>query len=56
MKHTLPKLVRDDACTYRSVGRVDTLVMMAEATRARGYEYFGVANHLKSAHYACAAI
>jgi DNA polymerase (family 10) len=25
---------------------------MAEATRARGYEYFGVADHSKSAHYA----
>jgi DNA polymerase (family 10) len=25
---------------------------MAEATRSRGYEYFGVADHSKSAHYA----
>src|SRR5919108_3346157 len=25
---------------------------MAEATRARGYQYFGVTDHSKSAHYA----
>ena len=25
---------------------------MAEATRSRGYQYFGVADHSKSAHYA----
>jgi hypothetical protein len=31
---------------------VDTLEAMAEATRARGYEYFGVADHSRSAHYA----
>jgi DNA polymerase (family 10) len=30
----------------------DTLEIMAEATRARGYQYFGVADHSKSAHYA----
>jgi DNA polymerase (family 10) len=31
---------------------VDTLEVMAEATRARGYQYFGVADHSRSAHYA----
>jgi DNA polymerase (family X) len=31
---------------------VDTLEVMADATRARGYQYFGVADHSKSAHYA----
>jgi DNA polymerase (family X) len=31
---------------------VDTLEAMAEATRARGYQYFGVADHSRSAHYA----
>ena len=39
------------AHTDRSDG-VDTLEAMAEATRARGYQYFGVADHSKSAHYA----
>jgi histidinol phosphatase-like PHP family hydrolase len=33
-------------------GERDTLEAMAEATRSRGYEYFGVADHSKSAHYA----
>jgi DNA polymerase (family X) len=31
---------------------VNTLSEMVEATRSRGYEYFGVADHSKSAHYA----
>ena len=31
---------------------VDTLDAMAEATRNRGYVYFGIADHSKSAHYA----
>jgi DNA polymerase (family 10) len=31
---------------------VDTLETMAEATRVRGYQYFGVADHSRSAHYA----
>jgi DNA polymerase (family 10) len=31
---------------------VDTLEAMARATRERGYQYFGVADHSKSAHYA----
>jgi DNA polymerase (family 10) len=54
----LPKLVTDadirgilHAHTERSDG-VNTLEQMAEATRKRGYEYFGVADHSKSAHYA----
>lgn len=29
-----------------------TLETMAEARRKRGFEYFGVADHSKSAHYA----
>jgi DNA polymerase (family 10) len=58
LKHALPKLVTDaelrgilHAHTDLSDG-VDTLEVMAEATRARGYRYFGVADHSKSAHYA----
>jgi DNA polymerase (family X) len=31
---------------------VDTLAAMAQATRQRGYAYFGVADHSQSAHYA----
>lgn len=58
LKGDLPVLVADKdlrgilhAHTDLSDG-VDTLDAMAEATRARGYEYFGVADHSKSAHYA----
>jgi DNA polymerase (family X) len=54
----LPKLVTEsDICgvlhahTDLSDG-VDSLEAMAEATRARGYHYFGVADHSRSAHYA----
>jgi DNA polymerase (family X) len=54
----LPRLVTDKdlrgilhAHTDMSDG-VDTLEVMAETTRARGYQYFGVADHSKSAHYA----
>jgi DNA polymerase (family X) len=54
----LPALVRDGdirgilhAHTDRSDG-VDTLEAMAAATRRKGYVYFGVADHSKSAHYA----
>ena len=57
-KGKLPKLVADldlrgilHAHTDRSDG-VDTLEAMAEATRERGYSYFGVADHSRSAHYA----
>jgi DNA polymerase (family X) len=55
---TLPELVADadirgilHAHTDRSDG-VDTLQTMVEATFARGYQYFGVADHSNSAHYA----
>jgi DNA polymerase (family X) len=54
----IPALVGDDdirgilhAHTDSSDG-VNTLTEMAEAARSRGYEYFGVADHSKSAHYA----
>ena len=57
-KGKLPTLVTDadlrgilHAHTDRSDG-VDTLEAMAEATRERGYSYFGVADHSRSAHYA----
>ena len=57
-KGKLPKLVADldlrgilHAHTDRSDG-VDTLEAMVEATRERGYSYFGVADHSRSAHYA----
>jgi DNA polymerase (family 10) len=55
---TLPALVTDQdirgilhAHTDRSDGS-DTLAAMTEATLSRGYEYFGVADHSKSAYYA----
>ena len=55
---TLPELVKDadikgilHAHTDRSDG-VDTLETMANATLERGYQYFGVADHSQSAHYA----
>ncbi|MEA2879206.1 MAG: polymerase [Hyphomicrobiales bacterium] len=58
LERKLPKLVSDadirgilHAHTDRSDG-VDTLAAMAAATRKRGYQYFGVADHSKSAHYA----
>jgi DNA polymerase (family 10) len=54
----LPKLVTDadirgilHAHTVGSDGR-DSLEVMAEATRARGFSYFGVADHSQSAQYA----
>jgi DNA polymerase (family 10) len=57
-KHRLRPLVTDKAIkgilhahTDLSDG-VDTLAQMAEATQQRGYEYFGVADHSQSAHYA----
>jgi DNA polymerase (family X) len=57
-KKQLPTLVRLEdihgilhAHTTASDG-VNTLRQMAEATRKRGYSYFGVADHSKSAHYA----
>jgi DNA polymerase (family 10) len=55
---SLPRLVNDadirgilHVHTDRSDG-VDTLEVIAEATRKRGYSYFGVADHSRSAHYA----
>jgi DNA polymerase (family 10) len=57
-KKRLPRLVRYEdirgilhAHTNASDG-VNTLKQMAEATRKRGFSYFGVADHSKSAHYA----
>jgi DNA polymerase (family 10) len=57
-QHRIPRLVTEHdlrgilhAHTVASDG-VHTLAQMAEATRTRGYEYFGVADHSKSAHYA----
>ena len=57
-KHKLPKLVADKnlhgilhSHTTASDG-TETLEAMAEATRKRGYEYYGVADHSISAHYA----
>ena len=54
----LPKLVKEQdiqgilhAHTQASDG-VNTLEQMAEATRERGYTYFGVADHSQSAGYA----
>ena len=55
---TLPELVTDHdiagilhAHTDRSDG-LDTLETMAVAALSRGYEYFGVSDHSRSAHYA----
>lgn len=54
----LPVLVRDEdlrgilhSHTTASDG-IETVEAMAEATRKRGFEYFGVADHSQSAHYA----
>jgi DNA polymerase (family 10) len=58
LEKKLPSLVTDeDICgilhahTDQSDG-VDTLEVMAEAVRSRGYDYFGVTDHSRSAHYA----
>jgi DNA polymerase (family 10) len=57
-KHKLPKLVRDQDlygilhCHTTASDGTETLEAMAEATRRRGFEYFGVADHSQSAHYA----
>jgi DNA polymerase (family 10) len=57
-KSELPELVSDEnlrgilhSHTTASDG-TETLETMAEATRKRGFEYFGVADHSQSAHYA----
>jgi DNA polymerase (family X) len=57
-KHALPKLVRDEDlrgilhCHTTASDGTETLKTMSEATRERGFEYFGVADHSQSAHYA----
>jgi DNA polymerase (family 10) len=57
-KHKLPKLVSDQDlhgilhCHTTASDGTETLETMAEATRKRGFEYFGVADHSQSAHYA----
>jgi DNA polymerase (family 10) len=57
-KHTLPKHVSDQDlhgilhCHTTASDGTETLDAMAEATRERGLEYFGVADHSISAHYA----
>jgi len=54
----IPDLVDDEDirgilhCHTDASDGVNTLAEMAEATRSRGYQYFGVADHSKSAHYA----
>jgi len=58
LKGKLPKLVTDDDlrgilhCHTDASDGTETLERMAKATRQRGFEYFGVADHSKSAHYA----
>jgi len=57
-KGKLPRLVKDGDlrgilhCHTDASDGTETLETMANATRARGFEYFGVADHSKSAHYA----
>ena len=58
LKRKLPKLVTDDDlrgilhCHTDASDGTETLETMAKARRDRGFEYFGVADHSKSAHYA----
>ena len=58
LKGKLPKLVTDEDlrgilhCHTDASDGTETLETMAKATRQRGFEYFGVADHSKSAHYA----
>lgn len=58
LKGKLPKLVTDQDlhgilhCHTDASDGIETLETMAKATRQRGFEYFGVADHSKSAHYA----
>lgn len=58
LKETLPRLVTDTdlrgilRCHTDASDGTETLETMAKATRDRGFEYFGVADHSKSAHYA----
>ena len=57
-KRSLPQLVGDKDlhgilhCHTTASDGTETLETMAEATRKRGFEYFGVADHSISAHYA----
>src|SRR3954451_16115342 len=57
-KGKLPKLVTDKDlrgilhCHTDASDGTETLETMAKATRQRGFAYFGVADHSKSAHYA----
>lgn len=58
LKGKLPKLVSDQDlrgilhCHTEASDGTETLETMAKATMKRGFEYFGVADHSKSAHYA----
>ncbi|WFU75466.1 DNA polymerase/3'-5' exonuclease PolX [Bradyrhizobium sp. CB2312] len=58
LKGKLPKLVTDQDlrgilhCHTDASDGTETLETMAKATRQRGFEYFGVADHSRSAHYA----
>src|SRR5436190_16526179 len=58
LKGELPKLVTDKDlrgilhCHTDASDGAETLESMALATRERGFQYFGVADHSKSAHYA----
>ncbi|WP_407123394.1 helix-hairpin-helix domain-containing protein [Bradyrhizobium sp. STM 3561] len=58
LKGKLPKLVTDKDlrgilhCHTDASDGTETLETMAKATRQRGFEYFGVADHSRSAHYA----
>jgi len=58
LKGKLPKLVTEGDlrgilhCHTDASDGTETLETMANATRQRGFQYFGVADHSKSAHYA----
>ncbi len=58
LKGKLPKLVTDQDlrgilhCHTEASDGTETLETMAKAARQRGFDYFGVADHSKSAHYA----
>lgn len=58
LKGKLPKLVTDNDlrgilhCHTDASDGTEAVETMAKATRQRGFEYFGVADHSKSAHYA----
>jgi len=58
LKGELPKLVTDRDlrgilhCHTDASDGTEPLETMANATRKRGFQYFGVADHSKSAHYA----